>query len=138
MKKKITGGCQCGGVRYEVQGPLRNIIACHCRQCRRISGHFVAATACRRANFTLTKADTLKWYVAVEGYRRGFCGECGAILFFEEIGKERVSMSAGSIDEPQGLKIVSHIFASEAGDYYEIGTDDAAVSPRGEHSVPLP
>jgi hypothetical protein len=137
MSHPITGGCQCGRVRYEVRGKLRDIIACHCTQCRRTSGHFVAATACRRQAFALVKAETLKWYVAVPGYRRGFCGECGSSLFFEELGGERVSIAAGSLDEPQGLKIVAHIFAGEAGDYYELdGT--ASVSQRGEHNVALP
>jgi len=97
----------------------------------------VAATACRRPAFTLVTAQTLKWYVAVPGFHRGFCGECGSSLFFEEEGGERVSIAAGSLDEPQGLKIAAHIFASEAGDYYEIDTS-VPVSPRGEHHVALP
>ncbi|MFL6600237.1 MAG: GFA family protein [Steroidobacteraceae bacterium] len=137
MSQVVSGGCACGGVKYEVRGPLRNVIACHCVQCRRTSGHFVAATACRRAAFTLVNAQTLKWYVAVPGFRRGFCVECGSSLFFEEEGGERVSIAAGSLDEPQGLKIVAHIFVSEAGDYYEIDTS-VPVSPRGEHHVALP
>jgi hypothetical protein len=113
------------------------VIVCHCEQCRRTSGHFVAATACRRPAFQLTRSDTLKWYVAVPGFRRGFCSECGSSLFFEETAGERVSIAAGSLDEPQGLRIVAHIFASEAGDYYEIGSEVPAY-PRGEHQVPLP
>jgi hypothetical protein len=137
MDRLVTGGCQCGGVRYEVRGPLRDVIACHCIQCRRTSGHFVAATACRRGAFALVKADTLKWYVAVPGFRRGFCVECGSSLFFEEEGGERVSIAAGSLDEPQGLKIVAHIFAGEAGDYYPIDTS-VPVSAGGQHSVALP
>jgi len=137
MSEVITGGCLCGGVRYEVRGPLRNVIACHCTQCRRTSGHFVAATACRRAAFTLAKSATLKWYVAVPGYRRGFCSECGSSLFFEQVGGERVSIAAGSLDAPQGLRIAAHIFASEAGDYYRID-DGAPVSQRGGHGIPLP
>lgn len=137
MSQVVTGGCACGGVRYEVRGKLRDVITCHCVQCRQTSGHFVAATACRRDAFTLTKGSTLKWYVAVPGFRRGFCDNCGASLFFEESGGERVSIAAGSLDEPQGLKIVAHIFVSEAGDYYDIEPDVLA-SPRGEHNVPLP
>jgi len=133
----ITGGCACGRVRYEVRGRLRDVIACHCRQCRQTSGHFVAATACRRPAFRLATADTLKWFVAVPGFRRGFCAECGSSLFFEEDGGERVSIAAGSLDEPQGLKIVAHIFASEAGDYYPIDAS-VPVSQRGDHRVPLP
>ena len=137
MTKIITGGCACGGVRYAVSGPLREIIACHCAQCRRTSGHFVAATACRRAHFSLLQQDSLQWYSALPGYRRGFCNKCGASLFFEETGGERVSIAAGSLDAPQGLHIAAHIFTAEAGDYYAL---DPAVpcSADGRHTVPLP
>ena len=135
--KVIQGGCACGGVRYEVSGPLRPIVACHCTQCRRTSGHFVAATACRRSVFALLKSETLKWFVAVPGFRRGFCSECGSSLFFEETGGERVSIAAGSLDQPQGLEVAAHIFIAEAGDYYEIDPRVPA-SPGGSHNVPLP
>jgi hypothetical protein len=137
MSSLITGGCLCRGVRYEVRGKLRDVIACHCVQCRRMSGHFVDATACRRGAFTLVKAETLKWYVAVQGFRRGFCSECGSSLFFEEEGGERVSIAAGSLDTPQGLRIAAHIFAGEAGDYYEIDPS-VPISLTGNHNVPLP
>jgi hypothetical protein len=137
MSQVITGGCQCGRVRYEVRGKLRDVIACHCIQCRRTSGHFVAATACRRRAFTLVKDVTLKWYVAVSGFRRGFCNECGSSLFFEEEGGDRISIAAGSLDESQGLKIAAHIFASEAGDYYEIDARVPALQG-GDHNVVLP
>ncbi|HVW69342.1 MAG TPA: GFA family protein [Steroidobacteraceae bacterium] len=137
MSGVISGGCLCGNVRYEVRGKLRDVIACHCEQCRRTSGHFVAATACRRPAFTLVKAETLKWYVAVPGFRRGFCGECGSSLFFEEEGGERVSIAAGSLDEPQGLTLAAHIFASEAGDYYKID-DSVPISAKGAHNIALP
>jgi hypothetical protein len=135
--KVITGGCACEGVRYEVRGPLRDVITCHCMQCRRTSGHFVAATACRRGAFSLPKSATLKWFVAVPGFRRGFCSECGSSLFFEEVGGERVSIAAGTLDEPQGLKIVAHIYVAEAGDYYEI-EPDVQTCAGGEHSISLP
>lgn len=132
-----TGGCMCGGVRYSVTGPLRGIVACHCEQCRRSSGHFVAATACRRQYFHLDKQDSLGWYSAVSGFRRGFCKVCGSSLFFEEEGGPRVSIAAGSLDQPQGLRIEAHIFTSEAGDYYQLD-DGAAQSPNEEHHVKLP
>jgi hypothetical protein len=134
--KVIEGGCACGGVRYAVRGPLRDVITCHCTQCRRTSGHFVAATACRRAVFSLLRSDTLKWFVAVPGYRRGFCAECGSSLFFEEVGGERVSIAAGTLDEPQGLKIVAHIFVAEAGDYYALEPKVPA-SAGAQHNIPL-
>ena len=137
MHLTITGGCLCGGVRYQVDGPLRPIIACHCEQCRRSSGHFVAATACRRAHFTLTQDSTLHWFSAVADHRRGFCKRCGSSLFFEATGGERVSIAAGSLDAPQGLKIAAHIFVAEAGDYYTIDPGVPA-SVDGTHNVALP
>lgn len=133
----VTGGCACGGVRYAVHGPLRDVIACHCEQCRRTSGHFVAATACKRKYFVLVNQSTLQWYSALPNYRRGFCNHCGSSLFFEEIGGERVSIAAGSLDKNQGLKIAAHIFTAEAGDYYRLD-DDVPHSQIGENAVELP
>ena len=137
MTLHVTGGCLCGAVRYSVTGPLRDIVACHCRQCRRSSGHFAAATACRRKYFTLDSDATLAWFSAVEGHRRGFCRACGSSLFFEAIGGERISIAAGSLDTPQGLSIAAQLFTSEAGDYYMIDPGVAS-SPIGEHHVELP
>lgn len=137
MTPTVTGGCMCGGVRYAVEGPLRPVIACHCVQCRRSSGHFVAATAVRKSRFTLLQQDSLAWYSAVPGFRRGFCSACGSSLFFEEVGKERISIAAGSLDEPQGLTIAAHIYTAEAGDYYTI-EPGVPCSPQGGHSVRLP
>ena len=136
-KVRITGGCACGEVRYVVDGRLRDIVTCHCEQCRRTSGHFVAATACRKVHFSLVKQSTLKWFTAVPGFRRGFCSQCGASLFFEEVGGERMSIAAGSLDQPQGLRIAAQLYTSEAGDYYALDPDVPA-SSHGEHNVKLP
>ena len=137
MNQPISGGCLCGGVRYEVTGKLRNIITCHCEQCRRSSGHFVAATACRREHFKLVQQDSLQWFSAVPGHRRGFCNICGSSLFFEETGGPRVSIAAGTLDAPQGLRIEAQIFTAEAGDYYALDPQVPS-SSEGTHQVPLP
>ncbi len=56
---QATGGCLCGGVRYEVRGNLRQVWGCHCSQCRRTSGNFVAATRVRSSDLAFVTADTL-------------------------------------------------------------------------------
>lgn len=120
-----TGGCLCGSVQYEVRGPLRNIINCHCSKCRRTHGHIAAYTAVNRKDFFLTKQDGLKWYHSVTdespNVHRGFCKICGSVLFWDTkgIGKT-IAISAGSLDPPTGLKTIAHIWLSQAGDYYEI------------------
>jgi len=49
------GGCLCGAVRYEVKGPLRNIVNCHCSMCQKLHGIFGAHSKARKVNITITK-----------------------------------------------------------------------------------
>lgn len=114
------GRCLCGEVQYEVRGPLRSVVYCHCTMCRRLSGHFVAATACAREDLHLTVADGLRWYPSSPAARRGFCGSCGSNLFWEPLSEARIAIMAGTLDGPTGLTATGHIFVVDAGDYYHI------------------
>jgi hypothetical protein len=127
---RATGGCLCGAVRYEVRGSLRPVVACHCTQCRRMTGHFLAATAARQDDLSITRDAALTWYSASERARRGFCADCGSTLFWNGAGRDYVAISAGSIDGATGLKLVQHIYTADKGDYYELD-EAAAKSARG-------
>jgi len=116
------GGCLCGGVRYHVDGPLRDVENCHCSRCRRAHGHFAAYTAAPTHAMVLTEHSGLRWYVA-DGRERGFCCECGASLFWRRTASGQTSIAAGTLDAPTGLRSAMHIFTDSRGDYYEI-TDD--------------
>ncbi|MEZ2130783.1 MULTISPECIES: GFA family protein [unclassified Sinorhizobium] len=118
MQKK-TGSCLCGGVSYEVQGELRHVVACHCNQCRKTSGHYVAATQALQANVAIT-GTTLNWFQSSDTAERGFCGTCGSNLFWRRHGNPYISILAGTIDGPTGLKIESQIHTESAGDYYDL------------------
>ena len=120
---ETTGGCLCGGVRYRVTGPLRPVIYCHCGQCRRTSGHFVAATAVAGDALVVVENDSLDWFASSESASRGFCNRCGSSLFWRPTSGEHVSIMAGTLDETGGLKAVEHIYVDDKGDYYEL-TDD--------------
>jgi hypothetical protein len=117
------GGCLCGGVRYEVRGPLREVMACHCSQCRRTSGHYAAMTSAASADLVLTRADTLAWYASSPAAERGFCRVCGSNLFWKPKAEERMSITAGTLDMPTGLKMNEHIFVADKADYYELDDD---------------
>ena len=132
---RATGGCLCGAVRYEVRGALRPVVACHCTQCRRMTGHFLAATAAREGDLAITREGTLKWYSASPHARRGFCGACGSTLFWHGTGRDYVAIAAGSLDGPTGLKLVQHIFTADKGDYYEL-EDGLVQSAEGLESIP--
>lgn len=122
MNAVHTGQCLCGGVRYEVNVPLRNVIACHCSQCRRTSGNFVAASGAHTSAVKLITADTLVWYASSEYAERGFCNRCGGNLFWRETaaGKNWTSIMAGTLDPPTGLRVVRHIFVADKSDFYSI------------------
>jgi hypothetical protein len=118
-----SGRCLCGGVRYEITGELRGIVACHCSQCRRSSGHHVAATSAPSTNITLTASTTLVWYRSSDSAERGFCRVCGGNLFWRQIDSGTTSIMAGTLDTPTGLAIEKHIFIRDKSDYYAL-TDD--------------
>lgn len=124
---RATGGCLCGEVRYEVHGELMPVVNCHCSKCRRFHGHVGAYSATRRENLILIRDKGLKWYRSVQDETpdvyRGFCQECGSSLFWNPRGKQNISISAGSIDPPTGLRMERHVWVSQKTDYYDL-TDD--------------
>lgn len=115
-----TGSCLCGAVYFTTTGPLRPVIACHCTQCRKTSGHHVAATSVARDALQIDGAVT--WYASSPTARRGFCGTCGSNLFWDGAGVN-MSIFAGTFDGDPGLTLTAHIFCDDKGSYYEL-TDD--------------
>jgi hypothetical protein len=115
-----TGACLCGAVRYSIAGPLRDVIACHCSQCRRTSGHYAAMSSAPSTALTLQSAASLTWYRSSNTAERGFCNVCGSNLFWREIGHADTSITAGTLDTPTGLRIERHIFVADQSDYYEL------------------
>lgn len=132
-----TGGCLCGAVRYEVAGPLRAVVMCHCTQCRRSTGHFMAATAARHRDFRLRSEAQLRWYASSDSARRAFCGRCGSTLFWQGDGRNYISIAAGTLDGARGLPSACHIHVADKGDYYSID-DGLPQSADGRFSVAIP
>ena len=114
------GRCLCGAVAFELRGPLRPVINCHCGQCRRTHGHVAAYTNLPREKLSLTEDRGLKWYASSASARRGFCAECGASLFWDLFEGDAISVAAGTLDEPSGLDTAAEIFTADKGDYYEL------------------
>jgi len=119
----VTGRCLCGAVRFEVDGPLRDVVICHCAECRRWHGHVCAATSALRSDLRLAADRGLRWIESPDSEahaRRGFCAECGSSLFWDAPERETISIAAGTLDPPTGLRSVAHVYAADAGDYYEL------------------
>ncbi len=118
MGRGHKGGCLCGGVSFVVEGPLDDVIACHCSQCRRWSGHVWAGSFAPKAGFRLLWDATLCWYRSSSGVERGFCAECGASLFWRPEAGPEISIAAGALNAPTGLRLAEHWHRADAGDYY--------------------
>jgi hypothetical protein len=123
MNDEKTGHCLCGAVRFRTRGQLREVIACHCSQCRRQTGLFYAATNVSLDRLDVEGMDEVSWYRASDAARRGFCRTCGSALFWQADGADYMSIMAGAFDQPSGLAIGYHIFCADKGDFYEINDD---------------
>jgi hypothetical protein len=100
----LTGGCQCGAVRYALhEWPTRPSI-CHCRMCQKAFGSFFAPlTGVPRDKFELTRG-VLATFMSSDQAERGFCRDCGTPLTFRYVDRVRIAVSIGSLDEPAKVK----------------------------------
>jgi hypothetical protein len=117
------GSCLCGAVKFEVEGNLSPVEGCHCSECRRWTGHYLASTDVSRSALKIQDSDCVSWFNSSEKARRGFCATCGTSLFFEPTDQEKhdwISIAMGAFDKPTGTEMALHIFVAEKGDYYEI------------------
>jgi hypothetical protein len=119
MGETRRGGCLCGAVTYELNGPLRPMIVCHCIQCRKMSGHFTAATQSLASDVEI-KGDPLKWYRSSDVAERGFCATCGSTMFWRRFDNPRISIYAGTLDGETGLRESAQIHVGTKGDYYDL------------------
>jgi hypothetical protein len=110
MTEIMTGGCQCGRVRYTAQIASNDAYLCHCRMCQRATGGVsIAFVNAAKANVTWeTEPD---WYTSSPIARRPFCSKCGTPLGFSFPDGSNIDLTVGSFDEPSRFKPTSHFGA---------------------------
>ncbi|MDO5621690.1 MAG: GFA family protein [Paracoccus sp. (in: a-proteobacteria)] len=120
MQHSLTheGGCLCGAVRFRFDGRVTDPAACHCKQCRRWSGHVWAAFPVDDAVLTIT--GDVRWFRSSPQAQRGFCPVCGSSLFWRRDGAGQTDLALGALDDPTGLRLERHIHTADKGDYYDI------------------
>ena len=161
---ELEGGCLCGGVKFVIArgAKLRPLVACHCEECRKLSGSFVIATKVASAALAYKKHETLSWYPSSSWARRGFCQRCGSQLFYqmrktsqnqdENQGENQdeedmqklssnasISIMLGALaqDHPalKSLPFVGHIFTSQAHPALESLSSATKCERWGEQSL---
>lgn len=97
---EVSGGCQCGAVRYHATAMLDTSHICHCRMCQKAVGNFFAA-------LVGIPRDALSWtrgepaiFNSSDEVARGFCRDCGTPLYYDYAGSKHLSVTTGSLDRP--------------------------------------
>jgi hypothetical protein len=107
VDQQMSGGCQCGRVRYTVSVENDDAYLCHCRMCQRATGGVSIAFK------NVARADIV-WVREPDRYqsspiaRRGFCAACGTPLTFEFVEGDRLDLTVGSFDLPGRFRPTSH------------------------------
>lgn len=97
----FTGGCQCGAVRYRVQGPVTHASICNCRMCQKALGNFMAPFVAFAGALEWTRGRPTE-FRSSQQVRRGFCSNCGTPLTYRW-GPHQPSLTIGSLDEPDAV-----------------------------------
>lgn len=101
IDKEVSGGCQCGAVRYHASEMLDNSHLCHCRMCQKAVGNvFAALVAAPKHAITWTRGKPAVWRSS-DHVERGFCANCGTPLFYNDVTNSRTNFTIGSLDHPE-------------------------------------
>lgn len=111
-KATMTGGCQCGAVRYALfEIPESSV--CHCRMCQKaVGGLFAALSKVKTANFIWTRGEPAS-FRSSSAAERHFCAACGTPLTFHFLDGDAIEVTTGSLDAPALLPAIKN-FGSEA------------------------
>jgi hypothetical protein len=104
----VSGGGQCGAVRYRATAMLDNAHLCHCRMCQKAVGNlFAALVAAPKDAFAWTRGRP-GVFMSSEHVERGFCAACGTPLFFNDTRADRINLTIGSLDNPAAFPPGGH------------------------------
>jgi hypothetical protein len=107
----ITGGCQCGAVRFAISGDLGRASICHCRMCQKAFGAFYGPLVGVR-DLTWTRGEP-RHFRSSNLVRRGFCADCGTPLTFEPDGGV-IDVAIGALDDPSAARPVIQLAVEDA------------------------
>ena len=107
-----SGGCQCGAIRFRVDGELGEASICHCRMCQKATGSFFGPyVSVQVAQLTWTRGER-KRFQSSNKIHRGFCEECGTPLTFEHGGR-RIGLVIGAFDRPREVPLNEQLASTE-------------------------
>jgi hypothetical protein len=122
----LTGGCNCGAVRFALSAPLRSAGYCHCTRCQRRTGTSSSAGGvAEHGSFSITQgADAVRRWAPDGGFVKAFCGECGSAVFAHSpTDPDEVRVRLGAIDGDPGVRPSMRQFVAYAAPWETIPDD---------------
>ncbi|KAI1327685.1 hypothetical protein F5Y16DRAFT_186498 [Xylariaceae sp. FL0255] len=151
--KYITGGCLCEKLRYRVDFPQdhdfeKNSTICHCTQCRKQTGslYLPAHGVDSRSAFRWTSCggadssnppESLRHYRATPQAERGFCADCGSLMYWRRVGSDTVSIAVGSVDPLFLVGQGAEEYNKKSGKGKSEGVNDSDGVPEGGFGIAL-
>jgi hypothetical protein len=134
----LTGGCNCGAVRYEVSAPLVAASYCHCTRCQRRSGCAASPSAhpAPGAFAIVQGADRLKHWKPDDGGEKWFCRDCGSPIFGRNLSHpDAIGIRMGTIDTDPGIRPSVRAFVADAAVWEAIPDDGLPRHPGSRHAA---
>jgi hypothetical protein len=122
----LTGGCLCGGVRYEITEPLVAAGYCHCTRCQRRTGTAASVQARVAAGTVrlLAGEELVRDYAPGDGWPKSFCSACGSALWSKDPDTGEIgSVRLGLFDPGHGIRPQWHTFVDYACEWEPIPDD---------------
>jgi hypothetical protein len=131
----LTGGCQCGAIRFRAEKLRSNPHVCYCRMCQKATGNlFAALVGVKHEHLTWTRGQPAE-FNSSDHAARGFCRDCGTSLYYRGLGGPHVSISIGAFDEPHRIPLYyqmgnegKHPSLKHLDDVEETGTTETAMT----------
>jgi hypothetical protein len=112
-KLGLTGGCQCGAVRFALKAVPNRVSICHCRMCQKAAGApFASFADIEHADFAWTRGQPAS-FKSSSIAMRDFCAACGTPLSFRRIDGPRIEIMTGAFDHPDRV-IPTRQFGTES------------------------
>ncbi len=121
-----SGRCLCGSISFTANEVEPEIGACHCRMCQRWAGCMLIAATARGLKFDGEEA--LGIYRSSDWAERGFCKQCGSVLFYRYLDSDEYELCVGSLDDPSDLNLTGEIFVDRKPDGYALAGDHPRLS----------
>jgi hypothetical protein len=128
----VTGGCQCGAVRYTLKAPPIVFYLCHCTECQKQSASaFGESVTAHPDDVEVTGELACYERPGAKGtVRCEFCPKCGTRMFHGR--PERCNIKGGTLDDRSWLAPAGHIWTSSKQPYPLIGADELSYTHQPE------